>query len=744
MTLKNKFKETLMRDYILHLDNVAQRWDDASPVGNAYEGIMIYGGVAEERLQYNEESIWAGGPIDTKIDGFKDKIDHLRNLLSTGREYEAEQWVEANMKNDFFNIKSYEYAGELFVKLHDSDECRNYRRDIDLINGICTVTYEKDGEEYKREYFASYPAHLECCKFTSSTSMDAVIRYVRENNINTNYSKDTIIAESVTACGTHKFKIVFKIKTDGISIANDCGIDITNASYIEVYSRIFTDFKYDDIDSVINDTFADFEPDYDVLKADHIEDFSSLMKRSEIAFEQDPVLDEMTTFIRIKRLVRDSSAYDYRLMSLYWQFGKYLLISSSRPGSLPANLQGVWADGVQSPWNADYHTNINLQMNYWQAEGANISECTAPLFDFMNNYLIPAGKKVARENYNSRGMVVHHLTDIYNFAAFADGLCGFWPVGGAWLAYHMWEHYLHTNDVDFLRNTAYTYIRECVDFAMDNMFEGPDGYLHTGPSVSPEHSYYDFEGNKVFIAISPTMDVQIIGGLFDFYAECEAILGIDPECAERAKEMRRRMVPMQIGKYGQLMEWYKDFEDTEPHHRHISHAFGLYPSAQITKSKTPDLYKAVETAIDRRLHFGGAGTGWSRAWVINLMARLGRGDAACENVRELFKRSTYYNLFDKHPPFQIDGNFGGSAGITEMVLQSHEGFISIIPAVPNELNGEFFGLRARGGITVSAKWSNGNVEWVELTPDQPCVINLKVPQCDMREVLLNEKVRIDF
>lgn len=733
-----------MRDYILHLDNIARRWDDASPVGNGFEGAMIYGGVSEERLQYNEESIWAGGPMDTKIEGFMDKINYLRHLLTTDREYEAEMWAEENMKNDFFNIKSYEYAGELFIKLHEDDDCKKYKRDIDLMNGICAISYEKDGKQYNREYFASYPDRLVCCRYTASTTFTASLRYVREKNISTFYSTDSIIAESETADSAHKFKIIFWIKTDGISVAEENGLNISNANYIEIYSRIFTDFKYDDIDSAIKDTFSALDLDYERIKAAHVDDFSSLMNRSEIAFDQDPALDEMTTFIRIKRLIRDCDAYDYRLMSLYWQFGKYLLISSSRPGSLPANLQGIWADGLQSPWNSDYHTNINLQMNYWQAEGANIAECIDPLFNFMNNFLIPAGKKVAQENYNSPGLVIHHLTDIYGFAACADWICGLWPVGGAWLAYHLWEHYLYTNDVEFLRDTAYTYIRECVDFSMNHLFEGPDGYLHTGPSVSPEHSYYDFDGNKALLAISPTMDVQIIGGLLDFYAECEDILGIDPACAEKARAMRKRLVPMQIGKYGQLMEWYKDFEDTEPHHRHISHAFGLYPAAQITKSKTPDLYKAIETAIDRRLHFGGAGTGWSRAWVINLMARLGRGDSACDNVRELFKCSTYYNLFDKHPPFQIDGNFGGSAGITEMVLQSHEDYISIIPAVSNDLNGTFTGLRARGGITVSAKWNNCRVEWLELTPDTPCDVKIKVPGEEIFEVKLDKKTRINF
>jgi len=733
-----------MRDYIIRLQNTADRWDNATPIGNGYEGMMIYGGVAEDRLQFNEESIWSGNPKDQKIDGFKERLDYVRSLLLNGREAEADLWIRENMADCFSKINSYEYAGELFLKLHDNDECKNYRRNLDVINGICTVSYEKDGKNYSREYFASHPAHLVVAKYTSNAEFDAKLKYNRVNIADLKYTDDGIIAKAVTCFGNHHFKMCVKVKTDGCLDREDNGINISNATFVELYSRIFTDFKYTNLDAMAEDFFKTELRDYNELKAEHIKDFSSIMKRSDIEFEQDPALDEMTTFIRIKRLVRDRDAYDYRLMSLYWQFGKYLLLSSSRPGTLPANLQGIWADGVDVPWSGDYHTNINVQMNYWQAEGANISECTEPLFDFMNKYLIPGGEAVAREHYKSRGLVVHHLTDIYGFAGWADGLCGLWPVGGAWLAYHLWEHYLYTGDKDFLRNVAYRYIRECAEFAMDNLFPGADGYLHTGPSVSPEHSYYDFEGNKVFVAISPTMDVQIIGGLLEFYAECENILQIDPASSKIAMEKKAKMVPMQIGKYGQLMEWYKDFEDTEPHHRHISHAFGLYPAAQITKSKTPDLFKAIETAIDRRLAFGGAGTGWSRAWVINLMARLGRGESACDNVRDLFKQSTYYNLFDKHPPFQIDGNFGGSAGITEMVLQSHEGFINILPAVPNRLNGSFTGLRARGGITVSAKWNNGKVEYVEFIPDSPCDIMYKVPGADIQSVHLEGKLKISF
>lgn len=422
------------------------------------------------------------------------------------------------------------------------------------------------------------------------------------------------------------------------------------------------------------------------------------------------------------------------------------MISSSRKGTLPANLQGVWSCGLTPPWNSDYHTNINLQMNYWQAEQVGLSDCTLPLFDYMNNYLLPGGERVARENYGVGGMVVHHLSDIYCFAAPADGLWGMWPLGGAWLAYHMWEHYLYTLDTDFLKNTAYRYIRACADFFMDYLFEGNDGYLHSGPSTSPENRYLvDVDGVKreVYLAISPAMDVEIIGGLLDFYVECEKILDIDGISAKRAAEIRAKLPPLRVGKHGQLMEWQKDYEEAEPGHRHISHAFGLYPSAQITRD-TPELYRAIEVTLERRLARGGGHTGWSRAWLINLFARLRNSDKAYENVKLLFTKSTLPNLFDNHPPFQIDGNFGGGAGICEMLLQSHEGMLSVLPAFPKNISGSFTGFRARGGVTVSAAWENGRVTYLELTPDRAGTYKVELPERGIFEVYANGRTVVEL
>ncbi|MBP3293801.1 MAG: glycoside hydrolase family 95 protein [Clostridia bacterium] len=732
-----------MKHTLLHTDFPAPNWDQSTVVGNGHSGMSVFGGVSAEKISLNEETIWSGGPMDTKIENYAGKINHIRKLFLEGREYEADRWAGENMSDCFNRIKAYEYAGEIGVKLHDDEDCTNYRRDIDLENGIAAVSYDKDGTAWKREFFASFPSGLLCAKFSAGRAFDAALTFTREHIVKLDVRETDIIANCETAEGGNKFSVYIRIVTDGAAKIDGASVIITGAAKIELYTGIFTVFKYDDILSASAAVMLRADRGWDALLAEHTADFSAIMNRSTLTLDGDPAIEELSVGERIERLRENPEADDPALAGLYWNFGKYLLISSSRPGTLPANLQGVWSYGLTPPWNADYHTNINLQMNYWQAEQVGLGDCAMPLFDYMNNYLLPGGERVARENYEVGGMVVHHLSDIYCFAAAADGLWGLWPLGGAWLAFHMWEHYLYTLDKDFLRDVAYRYIKSNADFFMDYLFDGGDGYLHSGPSTSPENCYFvDEEHTKrANLAISPTMDIQIIGGLLDFYCECEAILGIDPESAKRAAEIRAKMPPMQIGKHGQLMEWFKDYDEPEPGHRHISHAFGLYPAAQITRD-TPELYRAIEVTLDRRLARGGGHTGWSRAWLINLFARLRKADKAYENVRLLFTKSTLPNLFDNHPPFQIDGNFGGGAGIGEMLMQSHEDVISLLPAFPAHVSGSFTGFRARGGVTVSAAWENGRITSLELTPDRAGTYKVELPGRGVIEVYADGRTAV--
>jgi alpha-L-fucosidase 2 len=426
------------------------------------------------------------------------------------------------------------------------------------------------------------------------------------------------------------------------------------------------------------------------------------------------------------------------LYAVYFQFGRYLLMSSSRPGTLPANLQGIWCEHIKAPWNSDFHTNINLQMNYWPAEVCNLAECQEPLFDLMES-LVKPGSETARRHYGARGWVVHHVTDVWGFTSPADGVWGIWPVGAAWLAQHPWEHYRFSGDTKFLARRAYPLMKEAARFLLDYMVEAPPGTpvagrLVTCPSHSPENTFIASNGQRSMFTYGATMDIEIAHNLFT-----NCIQAIDALCPDgsfdgefRAELVaaRNRLPPLAISKRtGGLQEWVMDYEEAEPGHRHMSHLFGLHPGDQITLRGTPALAKAARTTLERRLSHGGGHTGWSRAWIVNFFARLEDGEKAYENLRGLLCQSTLPNLLDNHPPFQIDGNLGGTAGIAEMLLQSHAGEIALLPALPKAWRaGYVHGLRARGGVNVSMQWSKGCLMMATLRPQQEGQVRVRLPQ----------------
>ena len=709
-----------MKNYVLHLENSADVWENSTPVGNGSMGLSIFGKTDRELFVLNEETVWDEKAEMKPAGDFKDKLEHIRSLFLAGKNFEAAKWAEDNLENDFNFIASYEVAGKVYVDFDNKSKAKDYSRDLCLNNGIATVKYTKKGIETAEECFASYEEKILAAKFSFSEQSSFTLGYERDFVKSYMAEGDTLVVRCVTANGTHSFGVGLRVITDGALSCDDGKFRVENATDAVIYMSIVTDNITENYLDACKNILAGAS-DYEAMKQAHIDSFSSIMCRSDISFDGDEALEAMPVSARLERLKKDKKATDFGLMSLYWQFGKYLLVSSSRPGSLPANLQGVWAERIQNSWNADYHTNINLQMNYWHAEQANISECTQSLFDYMNTNLLVGGRKAAQDYYGCKGTVTHHLSDIYGFNGPADGVWGLWPMGGAWLAFHMWEHYRYTNDLGYLKDTAYEYIKACVEFFLDYMVEDDNGRLLTGPSASPENDYIGADGKPVCMCMSPTMDVEIVSGLLKFYIETEKLLGIDADTAAKAAEALGKMPPIQVGKHGQLMEWLEDYEEAEPGHRHISHAFGIYPADLITRA-TPDLYNAIRVTIDRRLANGGGHTGWSRAWLINLFARLRDGEATYEHIRLLFTRSTLPNLYDTHPPFQIDGNFGGAAGIGEMLVQSHEGFISLLPATSKLLSGSFSGLKARGNVEISAEFACGKVNAFELiSADDKCI-----------------------